>query len=140
MSDPWPQAPDHGPAGLEQWSPVQVESTLIRSVSDLTRAEKQLRLARDAEVDAELAYRQQYRRWLLSEDCPKPNRTDVTVAMRDAWVEQHCKREFEAFRRAQVEVKAAEDHSRTVRDVTTTVQSIGAMQRAQLALAGTSNP
>lgn len=122
----------------ESLSPAQIEQKLRQCVTELTRAEQQLRAARDSEVSAELAYRKAHRRALLAPDSPKVSRGGFTVTERDAWVEESCADQFEAYRLAQVTCQAAQDHVRTVRDIASTVQSISALVRQAFSMAGQS--
>lgn len=117
-------------------NPVQVEQKLRQSVTDLTNAEKALAEARDAETNAELAYRSYYRKAVLSEECPKVTRGGVTVSERDAWVEERCAQWWEHYRLSQTRCQAAQDHVRTVRDVASTVQSIASLVRQAYSMAG----
>jgi hypothetical protein len=119
-------------------NPVQVEQKLRQCVTDLYAAEKQLAEARDAETNAELAYRRYHRQHLLSDECPKVARGGFTVADRDAWVEEQCKEWWEHYRLSQTRCQAAQDHVRTVRDVTSSVQSIASLVRQAYSMAGQS--
>lgn len=125
-------------SGYVALNPVQVEQKLRECVTQLYAAEKALAECRDSEVNAELAYRSQYRRALLSDECPKVSRGAVTVADRDAWVEQKCADAFESYRLWQARCQAAQDHVRIVRDVTSTVQSIASLVRQAYSMAGQS--
>lgn len=124
--------------GYQPLNPVQVEQQLRHCVTQLYAAEKKLADCRDSEVEAELRYRSEYRKALLSEDCPKVVRGGVTVAERDAWVEQECEAAFDSYRLWQVKCQAAQDHVRITRDVASTVQSIAALIRQAYAMAGQS--
>lgn len=125
-------------SGYVALNPVQVEQKLRQCVTDLYEAEKQLAEARDAETNAELAYRRYQRQHLLSDECPKVARGTVTVADRDAWVEEQCKEWWEHYRLAQTRCQAAQDHVRTVRDVCSAVQSIASLVRQAYSMAGSS--
>lgn len=125
--------------GYVSLNPVQVEQKLVQSVRDLYAAEQKLAEARDAEVEAEIAYQTAKRRLLLSEDCPKVSRGSVTVADRDAWIDNECADEWMAYRITQVKCQAAQDHVRTVRDVASTVQSIASLVRQAFSMAGVSS-
>ena len=120
----------------EPLSPHEIEAKLRACVTDLTKSERSLAEARDVEVATEHEYLAAHRRALLSPDCPTVQRGGATVAVRDAWVDEQCKDERYAHRLAEVALQAAQDHSRTVRDVTSTVQSIASLTRSALSLAG----
>lgn len=122
--------------GYQPLNPVQVEQKLRQCVTDLYAAEKALAEARDAETNAELAYRRYYRQYLLSDECPKVSRGGYTVTERDAWVEEQCAHWFEHHRMAQTRMQAAQDHVRTVRDVASAVQSIASLVRQAYSMAG----
>lgn len=122
----------------ESLSPVQVEQKLRQCVTELTKAEQELSQARDAEVEAEMAYRSVYRKTLLSDECPRVTRGGTTVTERDAWVEDQCAEQWQAYRLAQVRCQSAQDHVRTVRDVASTVQSLASLVRQAFSMAGQS--
>jgi hypothetical protein len=117
-------------------SPHQIEEKLRTCITDLTKSEGLLATARNDEVAAEQEYEAAHRRAMLSPDCPKVERGHVTVADRDAWVNEQCEAEHQAYRLAAVALQAAQDHQRTVRDVTSTVQTIASLCKAALSLAG----
>lgn len=118
-------------------APHQIEQHLRSCVTELTKSEQQLASARDVEVEAEQVYQAAKRQAMLSPECPRVERGSVTVADRDAWVEEQCASEWADYRAAQVTLQAAQDHQRTVRDVTSTYQSIASLCRTALSLAGT---
>lgn len=122
--------------GYVSLNPVQVEEKLVGCVRDLYAAEKALAEARDDEVGAEIAYQSKRRRLLLSDECPKVSRGNVTVADRDAWIDSACGDEWMEYRLSAVKCQAAQDHVRTVRDVTSTVQSIASLVRQAFSVAG----
>lgn len=123
-------------AQYEAMTPVQVEAALSRSITELTQSQRALQDARDKETDAEIEYRAAFYRATLDENAPRVARDAYTVAERDAWVALRCREEWEAFRRAQTLREAAQDHLRTVRDVTEVLRSLGASVRTAYEGAG----
>lgn len=117
-------------------TPIEVEVALEQAAAELARAEKELREARDAETDAEVVYQRVHRRAMLSENCPRVERGGATVAERDAWVADRCAKEWEEWLIAKTRCKAAEDHLRTTRDITSTWQTIAGLVKAAMSLAG----
>lgn len=105
----------------------------------LSSAQQQVARARDAEVQAQEALTLATARATLGADCPKPKRGEngVTVADRNAWVDQQV--ESERFDHAVKEAtrKAAEDNLRVVRDQASLAQSMAALMRAEMSLSGT---
>ncbi|MER7014527.1 hypothetical protein ABT324_24145 [Saccharopolyspora sp. NPDC000359] len=122
----------------ESLTPVQIEQKLRQCVTDLTKAEQALRTARDDETQAEVDYRSAYRQAMLSPDRPKVTRGGYTTSERDAWVDEQCAEQWQVYRIAQTQREAAQDHLRTVRDIATAVQSLGALVRTAYAVAGSS--
>lgn len=120
----------------EALTPVQIESKLSQSITELTQAQRALQEARDLETDTEIAYKRAYYRATLDENAPRVARDGYTVAERDAWVALRCQGEWEAFRRAATVREAAQDHLRTVRDVTEVLRSLGASVRTAYEGAG----
>jgi hypothetical protein len=123
-------------AQYEALSPVQIEARLSQSITDLTHAQQTLREARDVETEAELIYKQEFYRAVLDKNAPQVHRGGYTVGERDAWVALRCRESFERYRRAQATREAAQDHLRTVRDVTEVLRSLGASVRTAYEGAG----
>lgn len=122
----------------EPLTPVQIEAMLRSCITRLTQAESGLRRARDVETDAEIKYRHAQYRAQLDPKGPTVGRGsgDVTVAERDAWVAQQVEAQWVAYRKAQTLRDSAQDHLRTVRDVTEVLRSLGASVRTAYDLAG----
>lgn len=114
---------------LESLTPAGVEMWLRRSAQVLAEAQSAVRLARDVLTDLEIAYRRSWRRAMLSADCPVPNRSSVTVAYRDAWVEEECAAEWEAMRMQEVVVESAKDQLKTAHSLASLCQSIASSVR-----------
>lgn len=123
---------------MEPMTPVGVENWLRRSVSALTKAESDLRDARDEETDADIAYRSAHRKAMFHPDCPRVTRGGTTTAERDAWVDEQCAEEWQTYRLAVAKRESAQDSLRVKRDVATAVQSIGALVRTAYSTAGQS--
>jgi hypothetical protein len=94
--------------------------------------------ARDVQVEADEKLRMSRARAVLSEECPKPKRGEngVTVADRDAWVDQQVAADRFAAAVAEAACEAAKDHLRVTRDQASTVQSMSALMRAEMSLTG----
>jgi hypothetical protein len=99
---------------FEPLTPVEVERQIRWVQNQMTRAQADLREARDEEVGAKHAYERAYRQTILASDCPKVTRGGYTTAERDAWVADRCSEEREAYELAEVKRKAAEEHLRTL--------------------------
>jgi hypothetical protein len=100
----------HG--GHDPQTPPGAEAALQSFSDALEPARQELAAAADEEVAAELARDAAKRHWLLTPDPqrPKPGVFDgvrVTVAERDAWVEDKIAEEELAFRLAREKRKAA---------------------------------
>jgi hypothetical protein len=122
----------------EPLTPLAIESKLRQLVTELTRAQSSLALARDLEVDAKHAWERARRRALLSEKSPKVTRGGYTTAERDAWVDDQVTDLRFAYDRAVVTRESAQDHLRVLRDQAEIVRSLGASVRQAYELAGTS--
>lgn len=121
---------------MGELTPVDIEAKLRHLVNDLARAQKALREARDAEVDAWHAHDSAKRRALLSEKSPKVTRGGYTVAEQAAWVEQQVEDLKFAADKATVTREAAQDHLRTLLAQAEIVRSLGASVRQAYSLAG----
>ena len=122
---------------VEALTPLDVERKLRQFVGDLTRAQAELREARDAEVDARHEYDRARRRALLSDKSPKVTRGGYTVAEQAAWVEEECADLKLAADRATVVREAAQDRLRVLLAQAEIVRSLGASVRQAYELAGT---
>ncbi|WP_408895905.1 hypothetical protein ACJ5H2_13390 [Nocardioides sp. R1-1] len=116
----------------------QVAERLHGVHQDMAYAQLRLREARDAEVEAAATLRVARARAFLDPDCPKPKRGEngVTVADRDSWVDQRTHDEWLAAEVAEAHRKAAEDALRVSRDQASVVQSLAALMKAEMSLAG----
>ena len=99
--------------GHDPASPPGAEAALQSYSEALDDAVEKLRLARDAELEAEEA--RDAAKWeaLLSDECPQTGVKDgkrITVAYRDAWVAREIAREESAYRAAKVVRQAASAH------------------------------
>lgn len=118
---------------------ADVLDRLHRVHNDLAYAQTKLAQARDAEVEAVEVYRLATARAMVSDECPRPKRGEngVTVADREAWVDDATTTERQDAKVAEAARKAAEDHLRVVRDQASVVQSLSALMRAEMSLAQT---
>jgi hypothetical protein len=116
----------------EPETPVTTESRLRwlgRALEDNTGALKEMR---DAELEAEEARDSARRGALLSSECPRTGTFGglrITVAERDAWVEEHIKDEEHTYRIAAAATKAAEDQRRKLESQLRAAQSINSSVR-----------
>lgn len=106
MSDQIPQ--------FEPLTPTDIENQIRWIYNKMTKAQAELREARDEEVAAKHVFERTRRRAVLSGDCPKVARGGHTVLDRDAWVDEQCAPVREAHELAEVKRKAAEEHLRTL--------------------------
>lgn len=122
---------------MSELTPVAVESKLRQLVTALSRAQMDLREARDDEVEKELAWKAAHRRALLDPGRPRVERGGYTTAELGAWVDEQCADEYDAFRVAEARRKAAEDLLRVTRDQSTVVQTLARSVQQAYATAGT---
>lgn len=119
------------------YHPLTVIETeqLLRDVNKaLGEAVQELRDARKAELEALRVYRRAYRKAMLSEDCPVVSRGNVTVADRDAWVEDQVEEEWFAHQVAEGARDDAKTHLQTVKEQASVLQSIASGQRTLMKL------
>lgn len=109
---------------MEDLTPIDCERRLRTYVTEMSKAQTELRNARDAEVERKHDYEAAKRRAFLSADCPKPARGGFTVADREVWVDDQCANEQRAFDIATARREAAKDHLQTVRDQAMVVMSL----------------
>lgn len=117
----------------------QVLDRLFECHQLMTTSQQMLAKARREQVDADEALRMARARAVLSDECPRPKRGEngVTVADRDAWVDQQVADLRFAAAVAEASCEAAKDHLRVTRDQASTVQSLSALMRAEMQLTGT---
>lgn len=106
---------------------------------DMAVAQRAVRQSRDREVELTEALRMATVRAMLADDCPRPKRGEngVTVADREAWVDQRVSDERFAAAVAEATRKSAEDALRVARDQASVVQSLASLMRAEMSLSGT---
>lgn len=112
----------------------------LRTVhDDMATAQHTLRQARDKEVEARAALRVATAKAMLSADCPRPKRGEngVTVADREAWVDSQVHAEWLDAQVAEAFRQAAWDALTVARDQASVVQSLSALMRQEMAMAGT---
>lgn len=122
----------------EPLSPLDVEAKLRGLVNDMSAAQKALREARDAETNAEIAYKRARARAFHSQDVPHVTRGGTTTGERDAWIDEQVMDEWSVFRLATTGREVAQDRLRVVLAIAETVRSLGASVRTAYTLAGTS--
>jgi hypothetical protein len=105
-------------------TPIDCERRLRALVTEMTRAQTELRNARDAEVDRKHEYEAAKRRAFLSAEAPKPTRGGTTVADREVWVDAQCADEQRAYDIAVARREAAKDHLQTIRDQSMVVMAL----------------
>lgn len=117
-------------------TPVDVEAKLTALVTEMTRAQRDLAAARDAETTAEIDYKRAKARAFHHSDCPHVSRGGHTVADRDAWIDTKVMDEWAHARVATTAREVAQDNLRVVLAVAETVRSLGASVRSAYSLAG----
>ena len=122
----------------EPLTPADCEQRLRALVNAMTRAQSELRDARDTEVNLRHEYEAAKRRAFLSADCPKPTRGGHTVADRDVWVDDRCADEQRAFDIATTRREAARDYLNVIRDQATVVMALLRSVNTAFSLSGTS--
>lgn len=114
----------------------QVQERLHTVHQDMAAAQRALRACRDKEVEAKAVLRVAIARATMSPDCPRPKRGEngVTVADRDAWVDNQVHDEWLTAEVAEASRRAAEDALRVSRDQASVVQSLSSLMRAEMQL------
>lgn len=97
-------------------TPVAAEKRLLVLDTEMTKAELDLRRARDAEVEAKHTYEAARRRAGFDKDCPRVARGAATVDERKQWIDDRCADEQRAYDLRVAAREGALDHHRTVRD------------------------
>lgn len=109
---------------MEDLTPLDCERKLRAIVNEMSRAEKELRLARDKEIDKKHEYQAAKRAAFLSKDCPRPTRGGYTVADREVWVDDQAAKEERDYDTAVARRQDAKDHLDTVKEQANSVQSL----------------
>lgn len=97
-------------------TPVMAEKRLQFLDNEMTRAELDLRAARDKEVGLKHEWEAARRRAGFAEECPRVARGGATVDERKQWIDDQCADQQRAYDIAVAAREGALDHHRTVRD------------------------
>lgn len=119
-------------------TPAEVERFLNLLSNEIANAQEALVKARDRELEAKQIYTQAKNKALLSDDCPHVGRSagDVTVGVRDAWVESLVDSELWIYKTAKVERENAESYVWAIKDQIEVLRSIGVLSRQAFDLSG----
>ena len=119
-------------------TPAEVERHLNALNNEIARAQNALRLARERELEARKIRDRTRDRLLLSDECPRVGRGagDVTVAVRDAWVNTRLDTELWVYRTAKVQREDAEAYVWAIKDQIEVLRSIGVLSRQAYDLSG----
>lgn len=105
-------------------TPADIQRQLRWLYNALAQATMATARARNAEVEAKHAYERARRAALMSAQCPRVTRGGYTVADRDAWVDEQCDGQRQAYELAMVARQASEDLMRLRRDQSLIVMSL----------------
>jgi len=132
----WPQY-DVEPIDLDATlTPVDVDRYLRRLNNALAYAERELRLARRDEVNAEQVYAEAKQPFLLDPSCPDPSRSGVSQKAQEEWLGARVPVEYWAYRRAKVVRMNAQDHAKRLDGQVRCIQSINSLVKQMYSLSG----
>jgi hypothetical protein len=119
-------------------TPAEVEAFLHRLTNEIARAQRDLVSARDRELQAKEIYSKERNRLLLSDECPNVGRAsgDVTVAVRDAWVDTKAADQLWIYKTTKVERENAESYVWAIKDQIEILRSLGVLARQAFDLSG----
>lgn len=117
-------------------TPVDVDRYLRRIHNELAYAERDLRAARNSEVDADEQFAMAKQPLLLDPACPDPTRSGVSKAAQEEWISARVPDPYWAFRRAKVSRMNAEDHARRLDGQIRVLQSINSLVKQMYNLNG----
>lgn len=117
-------------------TPAGIDQRLKQIFNAVFQAQKDLRDARTAEADADVALKRARIIAFHSPDCPKVTRGGYTVADRDAWVDQQSLEQWEAHRRAVAARESAHDYVRALSTQSDILRTLNTSMRTALGLAG----
>lgn len=119
-------------------TPPQVERFLSLLGNEIAKAQEELVVARDRELEAKAIYTKARDRLLLSDECPNVGRAsaDVTVDEREAWISTRIPDELWIYKTVQVQRENAESYQWALKDQIKIVQSLGVMTRQAYELHG----
>lgn len=133
----WQPAYDVEPIDLDATlTPVDVDRYLRRLSNALAYSERELRLARAAEVDAEQEYAEAKQPYLLDPECPDPTRSGVSQKTQEAWLGARVPEQYWAYRRAKVVRMNAQDHAKRLDGQVRCIQSINSLVKQMYNLEG----
>lgn len=119
-------------------TPAEVEQFLNRLTNEIANSQKALVNARERELQAKEIYAKERNRLLLSDDCPNVGRAagDVTVAVRDAWVDTKAADQLWIYKTTKVERENAESYVWAIKDQIEILRSLGVLARQAFDLSG----
>lgn len=119
-------------------TPPEVERFLNQLNNEIARAQNALVAARRRELEAKAIYVKERNRLLLSDACPRVGRAagDVTVALRDAWVDTQADDQLWIYKTTKVERENAESYVWAIKDQIEILRSLGVLARQAFDLSG----
>lgn len=119
-------------------TPPEVERFLSLLGNEIAKAQEELVLARDRELEAKAIYTKARDRLLLSDACPNVGRAsaDVTVDEREAWINARIGDELWIYKTVQVQRENAESYQWALKDQIKIVQSLGVLSRHSFDMTG----
>lgn len=118
-------------------TPHDVDRLLRRIHNAIAYAGRDLRQSRDAEVEAEKAYRLARAPLMDHPECPEPNRSKgVTKTDRDEWINDRIPDLYWNWREAKNLRQNAEDYSWSLKEQVKCLQSINSIVRQMYDLTG----
>lgn len=119
-------------------TPPEVERFLNQLNNEIARAQNAIVAARRRELEAKEIYAKERDRLLLSAKCPHVGRAagDVTVALRDAWVNTQAEAQLWIYKTTKVERENAESYVWAIKDQIEILRSLGVLARQAFDLSG----
>lgn len=118
-------------------TPIDVDRLLRKIHNAIAFANRDLRQCRDAEVEAEKAYRKARTPLMMRDDCPEPNRSKgVTKTDREEWINDRIPDEYWHWREAKVLRQGAEDYFWSLKEQVKCLQSINTIVRQMYDMTG----
>lgn len=135
----WPdaEAPRRGMNYInatEAMTPRDIEQHLGELYNEHIRAEIARRQLNDHLLDCVLAYERAFVIFTMDPACPVPNRSDVTVAIRDAWIRGHVFDEWEALEMAKTNLEDQDRYLKTLMENTSKMQTVSGLVKQAYAL------
>lgn len=104
--------------------PAEVEQILIKLYNENIRAQRSRRALNEHLQETKVAFRKAQIIATMDPECPRPNRSDVTVAQREAWIDGVIFDEWHAHEMAKTNLENQDGYLHALEEASSLFQSM----------------